>query len=43
MELGWFFCIIIVTHDKNIASYCHKVINIKDGKIIENTNIECKI
>lgn len=35
--------IIIVTHDKNIASYCHKVINIKDGKIIENTNIECKI
>jgi len=25
--------ILIVTHDKNIASYCHRIVNIKDGKV----------
>ena len=25
--------IIIVTHDMNVASYCHKIVRIKDGKV----------
>jgi len=29
--------IIIVTHDKNIASYCKRNILLTDGKIVEDT------
>ena len=25
--------ILIVTHDKNVASYCHRIVKIKDGKV----------
>jgi len=28
--------VIIVTHDANVASYCDKIINLQDGKIIKN-------
>lgn len=27
--------ILIVTHDMNVASYCHKIVRIKDGKVSE--------
>jgi len=27
--------ILIVTHDKNVASYCHRIVKIKDGKVSE--------
>jgi len=27
--------IIIFTHDMNVASYCHKIVRIKDGKVSE--------
>ncbi|MCI7083444.1 MAG: ABC transporter ATP-binding protein [Clostridium sp.] len=30
--------IIIITHDNNIASYCNRIINIEDGKIIYDSN-----
>ncbi|MBQ5338269.1 MAG: ATP-binding cassette domain-containing protein, partial [Oscillospiraceae bacterium] len=30
--------IIIITHDPKIASYCKKIIEISDGKIISNQN-----
>jgi ABC-type lipoprotein export system ATPase subunit len=26
--------ILVITHDNNVASYCNKIINIKDGEII---------
>ena len=25
--------ILIVTHNKNVASYCHRIVKIKDGKV----------
>jgi len=30
--------ILIVTHDKNVASYCHRIAKIKDGSIFKTFN-----
>lgn len=30
--------IIMVTHDLNLAKYAHKIIELKDGKIVKSTN-----
>ena len=27
--------IIVVTHDEHVASYCERIIRLKDGKIVE--------
>lgn len=31
--------VLIVTHDEKVASYAHRIIKLKDGSIVEDTNI----
>jgi ABC-type lipoprotein export system ATPase subunit len=31
--------IIVITHNKSVAAYAHKIISIKDGKIIKQKTI----
>ena len=35
--------IIIVTHEEDIASMCKRIVNLKDGKIVEDKHIKQKL
>lgn len=33
-------CLVMVTHDASVASYAHRVLFMKDGKLVENLNLQ---